>query len=83
MTDKDRILRRLRSHGSTTPIEWQGPTPDGGKPVLRVAARIGDLRKDGIPVQTARTRPCALYVLPAPAAVIEPSGQYALTERAA
>jgi hypothetical protein len=84
MRDKDRILRRLRSHGSTTPLEWQGPDViDGGKPILRPAARVGDLRKDGIPVETARTRPCALYVLPTAATVVEPSGQYALTEQAA
>lgn len=85
MTDKQRVLRRLRTHGSTTPTEWIGPhVVDGGKPIQRLAPRICELRKEGVPVETARTKPCSLYVLASPTPVIvEASGQYALTERAA
>lgn len=66
VTDKERIRRRLLENGSTTPVEWQAPAIDGGKPILRVAARIMDLRADGMDIKTAARRPVALYVLPEP-----------------
>lgn len=66
VTDKQRVRNRLLEHGSTTPVEWQAPAIDGGKPILRVAARIGELRAEGMDIKTATRTPVARYVLPEP-----------------
>lgn len=66
LTDKDRVRNRLLSHGSTTPLDWQSPTVDGGKPILRLAPRILELRGEGMDIKTAARRPVARYVLPEP-----------------
>lgn len=70
-TQTDRVLASLRKAGplGVTAADWMGPrTPDGGPPILRLAARIGELRGRGIPVVNAGVRDkCAVYVLPRPA----------------
>ncbi len=78
VTDKERIRNWLLLNGSTTPLDWQGPrTVDGGKPILRVAARIAELRAEGMPIETKARRPVALYVLPEPT-VTDARGQMRL-----
>jgi len=48
-TQAQRILRVLERSGNTgtTQIDWLSPTIDGGPPILRVPARIADLRARG------------------------------------
>jgi hypothetical protein len=48
-----RILAALK-RGPVTPLSFQGPTVDGLAPILRVAARIADLKADGYDIQTVR-----------------------------
>ena len=43
MTQKEKILRHLRDHGSITPMEAM---QEYG--IMRLAARISDLRRDGV-----------------------------------
>lgn len=58
-TDKARVLARLEA-GPLHPADFLLPNVcDGGKPILRVAARIKDLRDEGHDI----VRPTALYVL--------------------
>jgi hypothetical protein len=63
-TDNVRILKALRA-GDVRVTDWTDKnTPDGGKPILRVAARINDLRKAGWPIErTGRHNNCAVYSL--------------------
>lgn len=64
MTDKDRILARLRDGNTVSPVDYQAPTVDGGKPILRVAARINDLRNEGHRIDTiGKKHGCAVYAL--------------------
>lgn len=62
-TDNVRILKALRA-GPVRTTDWadRGSVPDGGKPILRVAARINDLRKAGWPIErTGKHNACAVY----------------------
>jgi hypothetical protein len=63
MTDKDRLRRHLEAGHDVCPTDWNNfNTPDGGKPILRVAARMKDLDDDGYPVARVGTRNrCAVY----------------------
>lgn len=67
MTQRERVLRSLRHAGPTgvTQVDWlRFPTPDGGPPITRVAARIQELREEGHEISSSGTRDrCALYVL--------------------
>ena len=66
MTQKERILRMLNQRGGlgVTPVDFQGPDViDGGKPILRLAARVGDLRDDGYVIRTFKKGQVAKYVL--------------------
>ncbi len=46
-TQRERVLAALRL-GPTTPIDWLAPNVrDDGKPILRLGARIHELREDG------------------------------------
>jgi hypothetical protein len=51
-----------------TAADWSGPrTPDGGPPILRLAARVLELRGQGFPIVNVGKRDkCAVYVLPRP-----------------
>lgn len=54
MTDKDRVLKALQ-YGVVSPLFFsQTPTLDGGKPILRVAARVKELRIEGYEISTER-----------------------------
>lgn len=51
-TQKERVLESLELAGpqGVTQADWSGaygPTPDGGAPITRLAARIADLEADG------------------------------------
>lgn len=78
-SQKDRVLRRLR-RGPLTCIDFAAPDVcDGGKPILRVARAIGDLKRDGHRitrkmVKTAGGAHVAQYTLVA-VAVVVPLGQ--------
>jgi uncharacterized Zn-binding protein involved in type VI secretion len=63
MTDYDRLLKHMKAGMTVCPTDWNGPEPiDGGKPVLRVAARICEMRAAGLPVERVGTRnACAVY----------------------
>jgi hypothetical protein len=65
LTQRERVLRLLqhKPHG-VSPYDFTPPTADGGKPIMRVAARILELRDEGLDIET-RTSPngAALYVL--------------------
>ena len=67
MTDRDRVLKLLRARGETgvTPLDWaRTPTADGGKPMLRLAARVQELRVLGYGIRTERLKSgVAKYVL--------------------
>jgi len=57
VTQKDRVLAALiaRQDRGITPVDFAAPDViDNGKPIMRVAARIHDLRQDGIPILEAR-----------------------------
>lgn len=57
MTQNDRVLAALiaRQDRGITPVDFAAPDViDNGKPIMRVAARIHDLRQDGIPILEAR-----------------------------
>lgn len=54
MTQRDRLLRALE-HGPVPATAFAAPDViDGGKPVFRVAARIGELRDAGYEILTTR-----------------------------
>lgn len=65
MTDKQRVHRLLIARGDlgVSPVDFQSPTIDGGKPIMRVAARIKELRDDGEPITTELVNRVALYRL--------------------
>lgn len=68
-TQKERVLASLEAAGSggVTQADWSGafrPTPDGGGPITRLAARINDLKADGhLIVCDGKRDQCAVYVL--------------------
>jgi Helix-turn-helix domain len=62
-TQTARILRALRS-GPVSCTDFQAPTCDGGFPVLRVAARIADLKDAGYGIDSRLARNgTAIYTL--------------------
>lgn len=63
-TNNTRLLKALRQ-GPVRVIDWTGPTtPDGGPPILRVAARVKELRSVGFPIErTGTASACAVYEL--------------------
>lgn len=63
MSDKTRLRAHMDAGGEVCPTDWNGfHAIDGGKPILRVAARIKDLKDDGYPVERVGTRSkCAVY----------------------
>ena len=69
MTQKDRVLRSLKATGprGITQADWTGaygPTPDGGPPITRVAARVLDLSQDGHVIHKGPIRDlCRVYSL--------------------
>lgn len=67
MNQRDRVLARLMGGHDVSPVDFQLPdVVDGGKPILRVAARILELREDGFQIDVIATRnQCAVYRLTA------------------
>jgi hypothetical protein len=69
MTQKERVLRSLKAAGSRgiTQADWTGaygPTPDGGPPITRGAARVLDLSQDGHVISKGAIRDlCRVYRL--------------------
>jgi hypothetical protein len=65
MTDAERLLRHMKRGNEVAVTDWADKyTPDGGKPILRVAARILDLKHAGHPVERVGTKNrCATYAL--------------------
>lgn len=65
LTQTQRVLRALRALGDhgVTSVDFLPPTVDGGPPILRVAARIHELREDGFVIQTRRGSTVDKYVL--------------------
>lgn len=66
MTDRDRIRRHLLAGNTVCVLDWDGSREvvDGGKPVKRVAARIRDLREEGLRIVKGPLRnKCATYTL--------------------
>jgi len=69
MTQKQRVLRSLQASGvrGVTQADWTGcyrQTPDGGPPILRLPARIMELRQDGVLIVNGPTRDsCRVYHL--------------------
>ena len=67
MTQRERVLKALEDAGSVgiTPVDFTGPdVVDGGSPILRVAPRIDELRKQGYRISTYRQpNGVARYVL--------------------
>lgn len=48
MSQNDRIAKRLLAHGAINTTDFLAPNVcDGGKPIIRLAARILELREDG------------------------------------
>lgn len=78
MTQKERVLRSLKAAGSRgiTQADWTGaygPTPDGGPPITRVAARILDLSQDGHVIAKGAIRDlCRVYRLEPSAPICAP-----------
>ena len=67
MTQRDRVLAAL-ALGPVSPISFiRHPTVDGGPPILRVAARIHELRADGHEITETRAPDgTAVYTLASP-----------------
>lgn len=67
MTQRDRIRDAL-ARGPVYPIDYlRYPTIDGGPPILRVAARVHELRQDGHQITETRAQDgTAVYTLAAP-----------------
>lgn len=66
MTQKQRILNALRTAGGrgVSPTDFLAPNVcDGGKPILRVAARILDLKHEGHNIDCQTEAGVAVYVL--------------------
>ena len=73
MTQKERILNALRSAGARgiSPVDFLAPDVcDGGKPILRVAARILDLKNEGHSIDCQTEAGVAVYVLRSEAPVV-------------
>ena len=73
MTQKQRILKALESAGSrgVSPVDFLAPDVcDGGKPILRVAARILDLKNEGYQIDCQTEAGVAVYVLRGSAPVV-------------
>ena len=66
MTQTERVLAMLRVRGERglRPEHFLAPTIDGGRPILRVAARVLDLRRQGYEITTsAHDGPTAVYTI--------------------
>jgi hypothetical protein len=66
MTQTDRVLDALKNAGQRgiTAVDFQLPNViDGGKPILRVAARIHDLEAEWNIAKAGIRDKCAVYVL--------------------
>jgi len=66
MTQKQRILAQLKAAGGrgVSPTDFLAPDVcDGGKPILRVAARILDLKNEGHSIDCQTEAGTAVYVL--------------------
>jgi hypothetical protein len=79
MTQKDRILSALRFEGTRgiTAVDFSSPhVYDGDKPIMRVAARVHELREEGHDIVTQGERQgCDVYVLrAAPRVVVDSQG---------
>lgn len=78
---KRRILARLQAGYDVCAVDFQAPTVDGGKPILRVPARILDLKREGWAIDRVGTRNhCAVYrlasaVLDHPGTEVQDDGQ--------
>ena len=78
MTQKERVLRSLKAAGSRgiTQADWTGaygPTPDGGPPITRVAARVLDLSRDGHVIAKGAIRDlCRVYRIEPSAPICAP-----------
>ena len=78
-TQNDRVAKMLRAAGrrGLTQLDLDGPTPDGGKPIRRLASRINDLRARGYEIDsTGRRNRMAVYRLisePVPVSEAEPA----------
>ena len=78
MTQKERVLRSLKAAGSRgiTQADWTGaygPTPDGGPPITRVAARVLDLSQDGHVIAKGAIRDlCRVYKIEPSAPICSP-----------
>ena len=73
MTQKQRILAQLRAAGGrgVNPIDFLAPDVcDGGSPILRVAARILDLKNEGHVIDCQTEAGVAVYVLRSSAPVV-------------
>jgi hypothetical protein len=89
-TQTERVLRLLERRGphGVTAVDFQLPDiADGGKPILRVAARILELRDQGHRIVDGGVRnKCKVYILePAqtePEPVVEPDTGQLLLEAA-
>lgn len=69
LTQKDRVLRALRTTGGRglTRVDFLRPVIDGGAPILNIPARIEELRKEGHTIHNAGRRDeCVIYTLEAP-----------------
>ena len=56
MTQTDRVLKLLRQRGEEglNTVDLMAPAVDGGKPILRLAARIFDLQQQGYRIRSER-----------------------------
>lgn len=67
LSDKQRILRLAlsRGHKGFTAVDFLAPdVADGLKPITRVAARVNDLRNEGIRfTDGGRRNACKVYIL--------------------
>ena len=56
MTQNDRVLALLRQRGDQglNTVDLMAPAVDGGKPILRLAARIFDLQQQGHRIRSVR-----------------------------
>lgn len=76
LSQNQRVLALLRSRGEqgVSPVDFAAPNVvDGQAPIMRLAARIKDLRDDGLPIRDAGwVGPVRRYVLEQPTAAPEP-----------
>lgn len=68
-TQKQRVLNALRAAGSAGIDQTQFEPPvviDGGTPIMRLAARIDELKAEGFAISTpGRRHKCSVYALQA------------------